>query len=46
MDKDPANVIPVDIMFDIQRMLKNGLTQEEILKQFNLFGSNSPLLAA
>ena len=36
MDKDPANVIPVDIMFDIQKMLKNGLTQEEILKQCNL----------
>jgi len=35
MDKDPANVIPVDIMFDIQKMLKNGFTQEEILKQFN-----------
>ncbi len=34
MEKDPANVIPVDIMFDIQKMLKNGNSQEEILRQF------------
>ena len=34
MEKDPANVIPVDIMFDIQKMLKKGNSQEEILKQY------------
>lgn len=32
MDKDPANVIPIDIMFDIQDMVKKGYSEEEILK--------------
>ena len=31
MDKDPANVIPVDIMFDIQKMLKNGLDRKSVV---------------
>ena len=32
MDKDPANVLPIDIMFDIQDMVKKGYSDEEILK--------------
>lgn len=35
MEKDPANVIPIDVMFDIQKMLKRGLSEEEILSQFS-----------
>lgn len=34
MEKDPANVIPIDIMFDIQKMLKNGRSKDEIIAQF------------
>lgn len=34
MEKDPANVIPIDIMFDIQKMLKNGRSKDEIVAQF------------
>lgn len=34
MDKDPANVIPIDIMFDIQDMVKKGYSDEEILKLY------------
>lgn len=35
MEKDPANVIPIDVMFDIQKMLKKGVAEEEILRHFN-----------
>ena len=35
MEKDPTNVIPIDVMFDIQKMLKRGLNEEEILIQFS-----------
>lgn len=35
MEKDPANVLPIDVMFDIQKMLKKGLTEEEILIEFS-----------
>ena len=45
MDKDPANVIPIDIMFDIQKMIKKGFSQEEILKQFNKKNMNSYIKA-
>lgn len=34
MEKDPANVIPIEMMFDIQKMLKNGSSEEEIIAQF------------
>jgi cytochrome c-type biogenesis protein CcmH/NrfF len=34
MDKDPANVLPIDIMFDIQDMVKKGYSEEEILKTY------------
>ncbi len=32
MDKDPANVIPIDVMFEIQKMVKEGCSVEEILR--------------
>lgn len=34
MDKDPANVIPIDIMFNIQKMVKRGCSEKEILELY------------
>lgn len=34
MEKDPANVIPIDMMFDIQDMIKKGYSEEDILKVY------------
>ncbi|MBN2839284.1 MAG: hypothetical protein JXM74_11065 [Fusobacteriaceae bacterium] len=45
MDKDPANVIPVEVMFDIQKMIKKGFSQDEILKQFNKKNMNTYIKA-
>lgn len=45
MEKDPANIIPVEIMFDIQKMLKRGVSEEEILAQFSKRNMNNYIKA-
>jgi hypothetical protein len=45
MEKDPANIIPIEIMFDIQKMLKKGISKEEILAQFSKRNMNNYIKA-
>ena len=45
MEKDPANILPIEIMFDIQKMLKKGVSAEEILAQFGKKNMNNYIKA-
>lgn len=45
MEKDPANILPIEIMFDIQKMLKKGISEEEILVQFGKKNMNNYIKA-